>query len=316
MAARFELNLEEHVTKKYLLEIARIAHPLGSTRQENLIRFLDQELKQQNISTFLQEFTVKTPNGAALQRGTLPVADTIEKKTFNLLVRFPGVKKCAVALASHTDTKSIEYDISSTPYLGANDSGSSTAGLISLAHSLAASIAQKSLKLGGCSLYLWFFDGEEAQLQSWDDGEKYHPAKIQDNTYGSRYLASQLVAFENGWTLPKNIFAVEEKINAVIVLDMIGSKNPIISRDSTSDQTLLNAIEMRLKQNTIPMAGFMSTIGDDHTAFVKKKIPAADIIDFNNLQDWHKSTDTVDKLSLEAIHKVISAVFATYYEIY
>ncbi len=307
----FKLHLEEEHTRKFLVEMTAIPHPFGSTAQEKLVRTLAEVFRKASIEIYMQEFSARTPNPVSLMPGPSVLADVISKNGFNLLLRFPGKKNCAVALGSHSDTKII-----SEPggYLGANDSGSSTAGLASLAVSLAKSLNHNDLVLRGCSLYIWFFDGEEAQLDGWDDGLRRHPAKLQDNTYGSRQLAESLRSLSGGWSLPREFFKVEEEIQAVLVLDMIGSKNPIISRDSFSDTQLLNLAEKNLRAVKIPMAEFSSAIADDHLPFLAKKIPSVDIIDFNNLGVWHKLADTQEKIDLNSIHAIVTASFNVFLE--
>jgi Zn-dependent M28 family amino/carboxypeptidase len=42
---------------------------------------------------------------------------------------------------------------------------------------------------------------------------------------------------------------------------------------------------------------------DDHIPFVRRKIPAVNIIDFD-YPYWHTTADTVDKVSAESLHRV------------
>ncbi len=77
---------------------------------------------------------------------------------------------------------------------------------------------------------------------------------------------------------------------------MLGSENLRISRDSHSSQ----ALSLRLDQ--VLEAGNLShlrdehfiAIEDDHIPFVEKGIESLNIIDFNNLDHWHKPTDIPD----------------------
>ena len=45
-------------------------------------------------------------------------------------------------------------------------------------------------------------------------------------------------------------------------------------------------------------------IEDDHVAFIKSGIPAVDLIDFKNIQFWHKAGDDPNRVSFQSIEKV------------
>jgi Zn-dependent M28 family amino/carboxypeptidase len=55
-------------------------------------------------------------------------------------------------------------------------------------------------------------------------------------------------------------------------------------------------------------------VGDDHVPFVKRGVPAADLIDFmygyNNVF-WHTPQDSVDKLSPKSLQIVGSVILET-----
>ena len=109
-----------------------------------------------------------------------------------------------------------------------------------------------------------FFDGEEAVLPNWSDSQWYHPSKIQDNTYGSRYMAKSLVpCSKNNYCDPyKNT-----KIQNIILMDMIGAKDIHLTLDAHSSPKLLNlAVNLDKKLNKKPLykTSGMSAIDDDH----------------------------------------------------
>ena len=95
---------------------------------------------------------------------------------------------------------------------------------------------------------------------------------------------------------------LEERPNAVIVVDMIGDADLNICYEGNSNQVLLDSI-----WNTAIVLGYsqyfspqVCHIRDDHTAFLEAGIPAADIIDFN-YPYWHTIEDTVDKVSATSL---------------
>ncbi len=118
-------------------------------------------LKKQFAKDDLAEdtFTASTPAGVMTMH--------------NFIVKFPGKKDGVIVLASHYETN---YPLRDIDYVGANDGGSTTGLLIEMANHL------RGRKLDGYSVWLVFFDGEEA-IQQWSDA---------DSLYGSRHLAAQV----------------------------------------------------------------------------------------------------------------------------
>ena len=96
----------------------------------------------------------------------------------NFIVRFlPGKKDSAIVLSTHYETN---YPLRSINFVGANDGASTTGLLLAIADQLRAEVARNK-QLDGYSVWLVFFDGEEA-FQTWS---------ASDSTYGSRHLAAK-----------------------------------------------------------------------------------------------------------------------------
>jgi hypothetical protein len=234
---------------------------------------------------------VQVPNPDALTASG-PVEPTQMRNGTNLYA-FTGVvpdAPCVVLLASHYDTK----EVAGTSYLGANDSGSSTVVLMQQLAYLKSKAEQAKAELT-CEIGGVWFDGEEAVLTNWDDGEKIHPAKLTDNTYGSRYNAGRLTACSyEGKTakcLPSDLGG--KPLVAIILMDMIGSPDLSITRDGFSSQRLIDMAEAAAKG--LDMAGrygaTSSPIDDDHIAYRKAGVAGIDLIDFNDLSRWHRAGD-------------------------
>jgi glutaminyl-peptide cyclotransferase len=214
-------------------------------------------------------FTASTPAG--------PLAMT------NYIVKFPGTKDGVIVLASHYDTN---YPLKDTGYVGANDGGSSTGLLLQLANSF------RGKKLDGYSVWLVFFDGEEA-VKGWTDA---------DSTYGSKHLADK-------WKADGTL----KKIKAFLLADMIGDRDLDVVEDESSTRWLLDLLRQAAEKYGDQSYFFQSRegVGDDHTAFVQKGVPSADVIDFDyGYQNsfWHTPQDTMDKLSAHSL-TVIGDVF-------
>ena len=206
----------------------------------------------------------------------------------NLIARWPGTVDREVWLASHYDT----FD--RPKFVGANDAGSSTAVLIELGRQLAL---EPGTKREGPGIALVWFDGEEPFYPvRWDDDT--------NSTFGSRHLAQR--AADEGF---------DEKILALVLLDMVGDKNLGLKLELLSTNWLKQIF--RRTASELDMDWVIvgeQEIKDDHRPFLKKGIPAIDLIDFNypNVSNryWHTDEDTLDKCSAESLGIVGRLVLA------
>jgi Zn-dependent M28 family amino/carboxypeptidase len=192
-----------------------------------------------------------------------PVGDVAMK---NVVVKIPAASPEIILYGSHYDTKRLAN------FVGANDGGSSTGVLLELARLLCA-------RKNTDTIWLAFFDGEEDFNTNWAD----------DNTYGSRELAARLA---NSGDL--------KRVKAMILVDMVGPTNPIFRRESNSTPwltELLWSTAARLGYAKI-FVNDIKSISDDHIPFLQRRVPAADIIDFEQvvLEYWHTPQDTLDKI--------------------
>jgi glutaminyl-peptide cyclotransferase len=208
-------------------------------------------------------------------------------KMTNIIAKIPGASPDVIMIAGHYDTKLFQ----NIRFTGANDGGSSAAFLMEMARVL----GRQKHKY---TYWLVFFDGEEAIR------EEMTPT---DGTYGSRHLEQGLAA--NGEL---------SRVQAMILVDMIGDKVLDIRRDDNSTRWLNN-----LLFNTAEKLGdsryFLKNetwggVGDDHIPFVEAGVSAMDIIDFDygpNNAYWHTAQDTIDKCSpqsLQIVGRVVTAV--------
>jgi glutaminyl-peptide cyclotransferase len=201
----------------------------------------------------------------------------------NYIVKFPGTKDGIIVLASHYDTN---YPLKDTSYVGANDGGSSTGLLLQLANNL------RGKKLNGYSVWLVFFDGEEA-IKGWTDT---------DSAYGSRHLADK-------WHADGTL----KHIKGLLLADMIGDRDLNVVRDLSSTPWLLDLVGQAAGKFGDQSYFFetQNSVGDDHTAFMQRGVPCADIIDFDyGYQNsfWHTPQDTMDKLSARSL-TIVGDVF-------
>jgi Zn-dependent M28 family amino/carboxypeptidase len=207
-------------------------------------------------------FTADTPIGPVAMR--------------NFIVRFPGKKDGAIVLASHYETN---YWLKNINFVGANDGASTTGLLLAIADQL------RGKTLDGYSVWLVFFDGEEA-IQKWSES---------DSTYGSRHLAAK-------WGRDGTL----SKIKAFILADMIGDKNLDIQRETKSTEWLVALVRQAAKKFGDERYFFQrdEAVEDDHLPFVARGIPSIDVIDLDygpNNAYHHTAQDTMDKISAASL---------------
>jgi len=293
-----DFALDEERAKIDLSIFTSFPHPFGSLRNNVIADYLIAQMD--GILTVKQEFTAQVPNPAANQSTGGPLAITLERTGNNIISTnvFKPESECIVFIGSHYDSKEIE----GLEYLGANDSGSSSIALLQI---LTYFHTNREKVSGDCDIGGIWFDGEEAVLPEWNDGQFKHPAKIQDNTYGSRHFVNTL---ESCVRLEMPLLCMREHhggkaIVALILLDMIGSPEIKISRDSHSSPSLLRLLEKGASSLglTEVLSKNMAAIEDDHIPFRKAGIAALNIIDFNNVSYWHAPGDDLDKISYKSI---------------
>jgi Zn-dependent M28 family amino/carboxypeptidase len=200
----------------------------------------------------------------------------------NIIVKFPGKKDGMILLGSHYETN---WPLRNINFVGANDGACTTALLIELGEYFRAHPPQ------GYSVYLAFFDGEEA-VQSWSST---------DSTYGSRHLAAK---WSQDGTLPH--------IKAFLNADMIGDKNLDIDIDGNSNAHLLELLKVAAKDtgHASDIAHDNTPIEDDTVPFAKRGVPVLDVIDFDygpmdpatgDHAFHHTEKDTIDKISPQSL---------------
>jgi glutaminyl-peptide cyclotransferase len=158
---------------------------------------------------------------------------------------------------------------------GANDGASGVAVLLELARIIPEDVEKE--------IWLVFFDAED---NGGFDGV--------DWAMGSSYFVETL----------------QEKPDAVVIVDMIGDENLNIFIERSSTQEL--AAEIWGMAESLGHEEFIDQpkyqLIDDHTAFLFNGIPAIDIIDFD-YPYWHTVEDTFDKVSSQSLQIVGETIF-------
>ncbi len=266
LAAQAQAHFNGEKAYEYAREFAAIG-PRWPTSQGHLKaeQFLRSHFQHDQLEE--DTFTADTPIGPVNMR--------------NFIVRFPGKKDGVIVLASHYETN---YPLRNINFVGAND-GAATTGLLMAIGDQLREQAAHGKKLDGYSVWLVFFDGEEA-IKSWS---------ASDSTYGSRHLAAK-------WGRDGTL----GRIKAFMLADMIGDKDLDIQRESRSTDWLVSLVRQAAKKFGYERYFFQQDepVEDDHMAFVQRGVPSIDIIDLDygpNNSYHHTAQDTMDKISARSL---------------
>jgi glutaminyl-peptide cyclotransferase len=270
----------EHVRK----QVEFGPRPAGSAELEKTRGYIIDQLKSSGLNVTTDEFHPVTPQG--------------EKKMVNVTAELPGDSSDVIIISSHYDTKYFKE----FKFVGANDGGSSTGALIEIARVLAAQKTKPKF-----TYWFVFFDGEEAFCHEWEDCKNFTRAgtttELPDNTYGSRYMVEQLIA--KGQL---------KRVRAMILLDMIGSKDLNLGRPELSTRWLVDVV-----WQTANEVGYGSQFvnaregvdDDDHKPFLRAGIDSLDIIQLATYPYWHTKDDTLDKISAKSLKIVGDTVIVS-----
>jgi Zn-dependent M28 family amino/carboxypeptidase len=195
-------------------------------------------------------------------------------KLTNVIGRSPGQSRPWIILGAHFDTRPVadqDPGDPAQPVTGANDGASGVAVLLALAHALPPDSMP-------CEIWLAFFDAEDSGgINDWEW------------FVGSSYMAESLAGDPN----------------AVVIADMVGDADLQLYQERNSDPEITASIWETAAD--LGQEGFIPepkhSILDDHIPFIRRGIPAVDIIDFD-YPHWHTTQDTLDKVSAESLNQV------------
>ena len=185
-----------------------------------------------------------------------------------------------VVVGAHYDSKDIPG------FLGANDGAGGTAAVVQLARQL------KPRTIGPTVQFV-LFDGEESPPGTPDS---------QFLTYGLRGSRVAAKAFKHA--------------EAMILLDFVADRNLSLPREATSDQQLWS--RLRAAAGKAGVSGYFpdatgTGIEDDHTPFLRRRIPSIDLIDWN-FPCYHRTCDNlsaVSERSLDASGEAVAGLLST-----
>lgn len=172
-----------------------------------------------------------------------------------------------VVVGAHYDTKEI------AGFVGANDGASGTAVTVQLARKL------RPRQLRPTIVFI-LFDGEESPAGA---------PETQFERYGLRGSKVAAKAFE--------------RAEAMILLDFVGDKDLATPRERLSNRRLwakLRAAAARTGNARFFPPTTTGAVLDDHLPFLRRGIPAIDLIDFD-FPCWHKRCDDLTAVSAKSL---------------
>jgi glutaminyl-peptide cyclotransferase len=199
----------------------------------------------------------------------------------NIVGTVPGRDQTrTVVVGAHYDTKD------APGFLGANDGAGGTAAVVQLARQL------KPRTIGPTVRFV-LFDGEES------------PRGVPDSQFLARGVRGSKVA--------ARAFGHSE---AMILLDFVADKHLSLPREATSDQQLWTQVRSAAQKAGVgayfpPRTGI--GIEDDHTPFIRERIPSIDLIDWD-FPCYHETCDNlsaVSEKSLDASGEAVAGLLPT-----
>ncbi|CAH8492505.1 unnamed protein product [Schistosoma rodhaini] len=235
------------------------------------------------VREFIQDYLNK--RGWETDLDTFEENTVVGVKTFHNIIGYrsdPNYTKYLI-LACHYESKLLPN------FVGSTDSAMPCSIILKIVDMLNYGI--KALKKSDIGLKLIFFDGEEA-FNQWTDT---------DSLYGSRHLAKKWSS-----TTSKSSNETElNKIDLLVLLDLLGAKQPHIPKYPYEDKgsfNMLMELERRMRsfnllksssENNKPYFGHAVhyQIGDDHMPFVEKGVPVLHLIPLPFPKVWHTIAD-------------------------
>ena len=187
----------------------------------------------------------------------------------NVVGSIPGRGK-AILVAAHYDTKDIPG------FVGANDGAAGTAAVLEIAR-----VMQRAKRPADAPpIRFVLFDGEESP----DDSRPFYSSGLRGSKPYARKNATRL--------------------RAMILLDFVAEKGGMrIPRESSSDIALwkrLRAAAVAVGAKSAFPDETAGAVIDDHTPFLRRGVPAINLIDFT-FDCWHETCDDMSAVSARAL---------------
>ncbi|MGH9572757.1 MAG: M28 family peptidase [Candidatus Acidiferrales bacterium] len=268
--------------------------PPGSDAIHRTQDYIHSQLASFGCAIDEDSFNAQTPIGDVAMKNIVAKipgkSDPLARRAADTAENDESTGQGIILLLTHYDTLRLDN------FVGAEDGGSSSGLMLEMARDLCGGQPQTN------AVWIAFLDGEEAQLvqngvAQWSDA---------DSVYGSRELAARM-----------SVAGDLKRVRLVILADMVGQYNLRIERENSSTRGLTDLV-----WKTAASLGYgnifvqqTTTVEDDHGPFLKRSVPAVDIIDLEGYQYWHTPQDTLDKVSAASLAAVGHVILATVQEL-
>jgi glutaminyl-peptide cyclotransferase len=202
---RYLASLTDSNYVNKVLDNILIPRVVGTENHEKVFKYIVRELHRLKWHIEVDEFVERAPIFGDL--------------TFKNIIATPNPDaERFVVLACHYDSKYFANAV----FVGAIDSAVPCAMMLEAAKSLSKELEQN--KDAKVALKLFFFDGEEAFV-NWGPN---------DSIYGAKHLAKQL--HNNKTRIAGDTVTQLDRIDVLILLDLIGARNPTFSNNFENTQ--------------------------------------------------------------------------------
>ena len=282
------------------------------TASARLISALFNDEKETAADVFSSSFTGIAPPSFILSDDkvvTLEVSTTVaHEKTQNVVAILEGsdphLKNEYVAIGAHYDHVGMGAPIAGdSVYNGADDDGSGTVGMIAIAEALS-----KGSPLPRSVLFVWHAGEEKGLL-----GSKYF---TEFPTVPLKSIVTQLNIDMIGRSkAPEDTNPVNKDLSNPDEVYIIGSRAMSTTLGELSEEVNRSFHQLKLNYRyddpTDPNRFFFRS---DHYNYAQKGVPIAFFFDGVH-QDYHKVSDSIEKIDFEKMSKVVRTICATAIEL-
>jgi glutaminyl-peptide cyclotransferase len=282
---RYLASLTDSNYVNKVLDNILIPRVVGTENHEKVFKYIMRELHRLKWHIEVDEFVERAPIFGDL--------------TFKNIIATPNPDaERFVVLACHYDSKYFANAV----FVGAIDSAVPCAMMLETAKSLSKELEQN--KDAKVALKLFFFDGEEAFV-NWGPN---------DSIYGAKHLAKQL--HNNKTRIAGDTVTQLDRIDVLILLDLIGARNPTFSNNFENTQrwfVRLSQIERELdqmnllknhKRNYFQFNRPLGPIEDDHLPFLHRNVPILHLITTPFPPEWHTPRDNRDIIDMDTVNNI------------
>ena len=230
------------------------------------------------------ELGPRPAGSAASRRLAVTLRDLLPRGRFESVPGHRGLRNVVGVVPGRRNARQVivgaHYDTKDVPgFVGANDGASGTAVAVQLA---------RTVRPGRLPYKLVFilFDGEES------------PRGASDLEFEQRGLRGSKAA------------ARRHRASAMVLLDFVGDRSLRIPREGNSDERLWRKLRAAAREvgaaRNFP-AGAAGAVSDDHVPFLRRGVPAIDLIDFS-FSCFHRRCDDMSAVSERSVDAVGESV--------